>query len=390
MDGEHRPSSLPRSLIPHLFSGPQQPRYSHTRTTLQTQDLPPTSLREPTSFDPPLETRDRLLERRLPDPLHPPTSLQPYGNPIYREPALHSATHTPMSTSRLETYRLRPLSNPDNRHIFQPPDSWREGEAGPSSLLRPVSHDEGSFGRRRRASNRSEVQMNRSPGVGPRQEQMRHRGERDTYFPSSGRSWPGVFTLNHDIKIFIKHVGDYHSSSERLPGPAPLLDRSPGNQSPLYGQLHERQESYSFPAVGSLSISAPTPSYARGRSSERSEARSIEVGSNDGEGSQRGKRRRAESVETDDNAKKSRNSRKTAVACNFCRGGSIHRRGDLMLMIPIRAETTMQRREAGVLQLHGTEVRVRVRARAATTGPGEGAKGESEAGRGADGQQGGW
>jgi len=79
--------------------------------------------------------------------------------------------------------------------------------------------------------------------------------------------------------------------------------------------------------VGSLSISAPTGSYVRGRSSDtgshrRSEARS---GSNEGEGSesQRGKRRRAESVETDDNAKKSRSSRKTAVACNFCRGGCV-------------------------------------------------------------------
>jgi hypothetical protein len=52
----------------------------------------------------------------------------------------------------------------------------------------------------------------------------------------------------------------------------------------------------------------------------RSDSRSVEVGSNDGEGSQKGKKRRAESVETDDNAKKSRNPRKTAVACNFCRG----------------------------------------------------------------------
>lgn len=75
--------------------------------------------------------------------------------------------------------------------------------------------------------------------------------------------------------------------------------------------------------MGSLSISAPSPSYARERSLDvirRSDSRSAEVGSNDGEGSQKGKKRRAESVETDDNAKKSRNSRKTAVACNFCRG----------------------------------------------------------------------
>lgn len=42
--------------------------------------------------------------------------------------------------------------------------------------------------------------------------------------------------------------------------------------------------------------------------------------SNDEADSQKGKRQRADSLETDDNARKTRNPRKTAVACNFCRG----------------------------------------------------------------------
>jgi len=338
---QQRKSSLPRSLIPHLFSGPQQPRFSQTRTTLHTDDLLSAPYRQPphppqTSFDdhrpqfppldlPSIDTRDRRLDRRLPDlpstPLHrvldpPPSSLSQYGRPIYSDPIFHSGRQTPMSSSRLHAYSLPPLSNADSRQANRPLDAWREGEAGPSSLLRPVSVDEAVFSRHRRGSNHPlrVYPRSTSPVFEAVQEQMRHRGE------DSGRSWPGGF-LQLKSKIFIDYSGDYHSV--RLPGHP---DRSPGNQSPSYEQVHERQDSYSFPAVGSLSISAPSGSYVRGRSSDtgshrRSEARSIEVGSNDGEGSQRGKRRRAESVETDDNAKKSRNSRKTAVACNFCRGG---------------------------------------------------------------------
>lgn len=104
-----------------------------------------------------------------------------------------------------------------------------------------------------------------------------------------------------------------------LPGPSQLFDSNSEKRFPSY----ERRVSY--PAVGSLSISAPSTSCAREispdvESRHRSGSRSAEVGSNDGEGSQKGKKRRAESVETDDNTKKSRNPRKTAVACNFCRG----------------------------------------------------------------------
>lgn len=355
---QQRQSSLPSSLIPHLFSGPQQPRYSQTRTTLQSEDLLSTSYphdRDPSSqsfahhhrpFPPldvsPPDARDRHSDRRPPDPpstplhrvLGPPSSQQ-YGSPIYSDPIFHSATHSPMSPSRPHSYSLPPLANAGNRQVFQQLDSWREGEAGPSSLLRPVSHDESSLLRHRRGSNhplrvdprssrRGSPAFELAPSV---QEQFRHRGES---LSSSDHSRRGTFTLTLQRYLTHRRLGDYHlfqslRSFERLPGPTHLIDRRSEDRSPSYEQSQERRQSYSYPAVGSLSLSAPSASFVRRSSSDagslhRSDAPSNDLGSNDGEGSQKGKRRRAESVETDDNAKKTRNPRKTAVACNFCRG----------------------------------------------------------------------
>jgi hypothetical protein len=231
---QQRQSSLPNSLLPYLFSGPQQPRYSQTRTTLQSEDPPFPHDREPStqinplqtasfSFDhhprqfpppdsTPTDARDRQQDRRLPylsstlphRVLDPPSSfLQPYGGPIYSDPVFHSATHPSMPPSRSQTYSLPP----SNRHSFQPLDTWREGEPGPSSLMRPVSHDEAAFSRLRRGSNQSPLRVDPrssgayrsgSPGfeLGPSvEEHFRHRGERDTYRSSSDHSWPGGFTL---------------------------------------------------------------------------------------------------------------------------------------------------------------------------------------------------
>src|SRR6266511_2838425 len=147
-DREHRhqphlQSSLPRSLIPHLYSGPQQPRCSQTRTTLQKEDclpydrlqscrlspLHPVSPSAP-SFDqhrrqlPPSylttsDARDRHLGRSLPDPastpLHraldttPHSSFpQRYDSPIYSDPVYHSTARPSMASNR--GYNLPPFT----------------------------------------------------------------------------------------------------------------------------------------------------------------------------------------------------------------------------------------------------------------------------------------
>jgi len=107
------------------------------------------------------------------------------------------------------------------------------------------------------------------------------------------------------------------------PGPDDLS--SPSSSFPF-----DRHDTYSYPAMGSLSISAPSSAHRTSPESPdihpmyRSDTRSLDFGSNDDESSQKGKRRRQQSLDTDDTSRK---SRKTAVACNFCRGRKLRCNG---------------------------------------------------------------
>ena len=79
---------------------------------------------------------------------------------------------------------------------------------------------------------------------------------------------------------------------------------------------------FSYPQLDSLSISEPNysrqvitpelePSYG-------SEPVSVNIGSNEGDDTRKNKKRRAHSMDVNNIPKKP--TRKTAVACNFCRG----------------------------------------------------------------------
>ncbi len=234
-DKKHHPpprqSSLPSSLIPHLYSGPQQARYSQTRTTLRPEGLPHHDWSErststqhssihpgPSSplllgqhrrhFPPfefsPLETRDRHSERRLPElsstPLHrasdPRSSFpQRHGSPIYSDPVFYSSSRPSMS-SRNFGHTLPPLST--QREISLSQTHWREGEAGPSSLLRPVSQEDSPSRHRRGLSHPMHVDQrpfdsNRRGSSGYEQgtfmfDQSRHTNDSDVYRPTSGHS----------------------------------------------------------------------------------------------------------------------------------------------------------------------------------------------------------
>ncbi|KDR82807.1 hypothetical protein GALMADRAFT_134361 [Galerina marginata CBS 339.88] len=235
---DNRQSSLPSSLIPHLYSAP---RNSSTRTTL-----------------------DHTLHHRD----HHPVS------PVFPQLSLY-------------------------------PPQWREGEPGPSHLRRGASQPPA-----------------RAPDLFTRHDyqDFQRESERDTY-------WPPV---QHQPSV---PYNIPHHTFQALPPPQHLL--IPPNEGPSSSFAFDRHDAYTYPPVGSLSISAPTSAHPLLRSPDspelyyhyRSDSRSAERASTDEADSQRSKRRRAESLEPDDTARKSRNPRKTAVACNFCRGRKLRCNG---------------------------------------------------------------
>lgn len=281
----NRQSSLPSSLIPHLYTAPQQPRDSSTRTTLDPRPVSPIF------------------------PLYTPPDARPISPvlPLY------------------------------SRHT-----AWRENEPGPSSLAQPIPRRLESYPLR----------------IPERHDYMRET-ERD-YRNMSDRDYRGRDYLERDYRdywqqcMFSFYIPRYlpltrpkiagapynmqqpstsSSSSysfQALPPPQILLNPNPEDPSASSFSF-DRHDPYTYPPIGSLSISAPTSTRFRSPESPdiyhpmyryRSDSRSADVASNDGDGSQSGKRRRAESLEADDNTGKARNTRKTAVACNFCRGMS--------------------------------------------------------------------
>ncbi|CAA7261591.1 unnamed protein product [Cyclocybe aegerita] len=205
--------------------------------------------------------------------------------------------------------------------------SWREGEAGPSSLAHPVprmgqiqdysrrERDREREGRRRRSSPsfmavdmQTPMALDTAPhGYGSRNAIFEHGVgqaqcmvmDRATDKASTGTP-PEEGMEDKDTE----DMEDMDRDRDRALIIPPLSSSSGGGGDDLSFSAYDRHDAYAYPPVGSLSISAPP--------------------------SANGKRRRAESVETDDNARgtgKSRNPRKTAVACNFCRGRKLRCNG---------------------------------------------------------------
>ena len=188
-----RQSSLPSSLIPHLFTAPQQPRDSSTRTTLAPSIAPSVAEEEPfdseqtymhvvspsfpmtplvphsafesrpgsrTYFAFESEHHDRQLAsssvnlaelsdqtfHRL-EPSMPPVHGQRFASPIYSDPVFHASR--PTVPSRTPSYTFPPPATREN--VLQR-TSWREGEAGPSSLLPAIRTDQRTSRGRRGSS----------------------------------------------------------------------------------------------------------------------------------------------------------------------------------------------------------------------------------------------
>ena len=159
MDRRDRQSSLPSSLIPHLYAAP---RDSSTRTTLTShsdQDgsyissrplLPPVQPYIQGSSHPSISD-DRQLPPVLPANLSY-RSLEPSSNPHRSvSPTYSNQSHfLPSSRSSPGSILLPSLASL-SADIFPRNSSWREGEAGPSSLIHPGQRNYG-FRHRRGAS----------------------------------------------------------------------------------------------------------------------------------------------------------------------------------------------------------------------------------------------
>lgn len=327
-------SSLPTSLIPHLYAAP---RDSSTRTTLTShledsdQDRShissfPPDPPGPSYFHPSSSLPSIADDRQLP-PVLP-------ANPIYRSSEPSSNLHRSSSTYSNQTLFFPPLrSRPAptlpslaslSADIFPRNLSWREGEAGPSSLVHPRQRDYGARQDRRGSSQLERVisqSLNTSFGYGSTREPRRQDAG---YYPTFSSMSPS----HQCVYIFHSYISNrtlmpdtnLKAASHNTPFPPPL----PPLQyfSPIEPQLSfDRHDAYSYPQVGSLSISGSSPpDHLRQvstpeREPSGSEPLSVDIGSNEGDDSHKDKKRRAHSM---DNPKKS--SRKTAVACNFCRG----------------------------------------------------------------------
>ena len=337
MDRRDSQSSLPTSLIPHLYAAP---RDTSTTTTLTSHpedsdqershisSFPPVPSPSPythRSSSYPFFSDDRQLPPLLPaNPIRP--SLEPYSNlhrsvsPTYTNQTLLPSMQSPPTSTTLPS--LASLS----ADIFPRHSSWREGEAGPSSLIHPSQRDYD----RRGSSHPARVisHPNTSFGYGSTSSEL-HRQDAGYYptFSSPSHqcvyifySWYMYVYSNRTLMPVIKAA--FHGPAHTPFPPLPPLQYLSSIESQLSS---DRRDVYSYPQVGSLSISGSSPpNYLRRVSTPElepsygSEPLSVDIGRSEGDDGHRDKKRRAHSMDIDDNPKKS--SRKTAVACNFCRG----------------------------------------------------------------------
>ncbi|KAF8798963.1 hypothetical protein BYT27DRAFT_7202696 [Phlegmacium glaucopus] len=326
-DRESRQSSLPTSLIPHLYNAP---RDSSTRTTLT--------------------SHSEHSEQGRPYPLAPlivpinRSSSYPFVRqlpPVLPENIIDRSSSLRRSTSHAFSNQIS--MSPTSTHLPPllstgiPPSpydsSWREGEAGPSSLIHP-GHRDDTFPQNRHRFNqpaRPSIHPHINYGYAPRQDpgyypsfpspsnQSAHYGSANSHTPPlpPRHSFDSIDpSLRHDVS-FYPQVGSLSISGSSPPSYL-RKDKSPEHE-PSYGPE-------------SLSVDIGTNEGDDGRKSKKHRANSmdteylsVDIGSNEGDDGHKNKKRRALSMDTDDNPKKS--SRKTAVACNFCRGRKLRCNG---------------------------------------------------------------
>ncbi|KAF9046589.1 hypothetical protein BJ165DRAFT_1527670 [Panaeolus papilionaceus] len=160
---------------------------------------------------------------------------------------------------------------------------------------------------------------------------------------------PMFYSSNARLPSIARRGSSLPPPPRLTPPPAPLLQQQNQLHHQLHHSYHDRplpppraflrdyEDSYtsSMPALASLSISAPTASSsAFSRFPDSPESHQPEDShrpntptNNPRDGSRKGKKRKSSPDPDDDNTRKSRNPRKTLVACNFCRGRKLRCNG---------------------------------------------------------------
>ncbi|TFK40804.1 hypothetical protein BDQ12DRAFT_680060 [Crucibulum laeve] len=383
-DQEQRKSSLPSSLIPHLYTGPlhRQPNDSSTRSTLaptlpaiaapEVENIGPPLLehtyapplspsrrftallpllqqtpifeqpRAPpryfnfehraaesparhASMDSPPEVSDAILRLGDLSPIPPSFHDQPYGASLYADPHYHTSRpgmtlptpgiRDPMLQRATWAEEESVLAHPVPREPF-PQLSWGEGEAGPSSLYHPRELD---MGRGRQGS---------SQPAPP----QRMTSQPDPFDRGASR-----FEADEDFYFRGEHEGEHsYPPGDMFPSQAGMYDVPPSRafhnlpELPPHRPASEdistyppgRLDPHLYPPVSrvdalSLSSSAPVSNGGSGHSPQLPAPLS-----------ERKKRKRRLTPEEDRiPGRRGHLPRKTAVACNFCRGRKLRCNG---------------------------------------------------------------
>ncbi|KAF8627401.1 hypothetical protein AX17_006216 [Amanita inopinata Kibby_2008] len=366
-DEEPRRSSLPSSLIPHLFSRPQPPRDSLTsvtgplarsnspemnqtgrwtteelsRSTSRISITPAVPLMAPGppfnegrggpvfysphgQVDPDVRGRGSSMTGSGEFPVSEircavdPSSMAPvgqrYGSPIYSDPSYHVSRS--QAVYRGSGYTLPPRE-PTLRTTWR---EWREGEAGPSSLAGSVP------------AGLSRPPVGSNPSLRFTQQNLLTPAESMRQSVLPGMAVPAQ-------RLYEPQTSQ---PFQELPPPHALFPGSEAQPSVIYGRRHE-----SYPAVLNLTSAAagrrPWPSgeiasnqlpvlppikASETAGPEPPRAGKVKDEGDDGSESTHGGRKHGrDSMDTEDGGRRVGSARKTAVACNFCRGRKLRCNG---------------------------------------------------------------
>lgn len=131
---------------PGLLDDPRRPKYPNYETRLPAQHEQESNFRTASPADHPASGIIRSMGS-LSLPSHVPS--QRYASPIYSDPLYR--TTRPERTFHGHSYPLA------SQETAVPRSSWREGEAGPSSLVHTIPHDIGGIRGRRGSSQPAQI-----------------------------------------------------------------------------------------------------------------------------------------------------------------------------------------------------------------------------------------